>query len=224
MKLLKHRLFQRVTSNKGYTIDQTILIVAIIAILITLVIVTVGWQLINRTGGTKAAAQVKQIEDANGQFFSQHRVWPHEAYTAPTVSAANNMLALANNGITTWRGNINTSNLRNLVSGFSVSGGTVRHTFGGGGGITMHANRYIASMGIGTDNRMVIQFVDVPFAEAQEADQNIDGEEGYNTGRLIYGTFSGGGCLNTTAGGNVSTPTQATTGNVTMCYAANTVS
>ena len=74
MKFMTNRLFSRFLSNKGYTIDQTILIVAIIAILITLVIVTVGWQLINRTSGTKAAAQVRQVEDANGQFFSAQRV------------------------------------------------------------------------------------------------------------------------------------------------------
>ncbi len=220
MKLLKHRLFQRMLSNKGYTIDQTILIVAIIAILITLVIVTVGWQLINRTGGTKAAAQLKQIEDANGQFFSAHRVWPHQAYSAPAVSPANNMLALANNGITTWAANVNSANLQNLISGFPVSGGAVSHNFGGGGAITMQANRYLSTMGIGTDNRMVVQFAAVPLPEAKEADQNMDGQEGYNTGRIIYGT---GACLNTTSGGNVSTPTQATSGNVYLCYAANTV-
>ncbi len=222
MKLLKHRLFQRMLSNKGYTIDQTILIVAIIAILITLVIVTVGWQLINRTGGTKAAAQVKQIEDANGQFFSAHRVWPHEAYSAPSVSASNNMLALANNGITTWRANVNPNNLKNLISGFAVTGGAVNHNFGTGGAITMQPARYLSSgtdMGIGSDMRMVVQFASVPLAEAKEADQNIDGKEGYNTGRIIYGTNP---CIGT-ANGNVTAPSEASSGNVYMCYAGNTV-
>ena len=59
----------------GYTLDQTILIVAIIAILITLIVATIGWALLNRAGGTKLAAQLKQIEDANGLFFSSYNQW-----------------------------------------------------------------------------------------------------------------------------------------------------
>ena len=65
--------------NAGYTLDQTILIVAIIAILITLIVATIGWELLNRAGGTKLASQFRQIEDANGLFFASHGVWPHAA-------------------------------------------------------------------------------------------------------------------------------------------------
>ncbi|PZP39431.1 MAG: hypothetical protein DI585_04110 [Pseudomonas fluorescens] len=219
MKLRTPKLFNRMLSNKGYTIDQTILIVAIIAILITLVIVTVGWQLINRSSGTKAGAQLKQVEDANGQFFSSQRVWPHQAITG-TPTGATNMQVLANNGITTWAANINQSDLRNLIPGFKLLSGSVYHGFGSGGIITQQANTYPAAMNIGTDTRMVIQFAGVPLAEAKEADRAVDGVEGYNVGRVIYGTAA---CLNNTVNGAVTTPTQATGGTVFMCYAANTV-
>jgi Tfp pilus assembly protein PilE len=76
-----NNLSQRLRRADGYTIDQTILIVAIIAILVTIIILTVGWNIINKASGTKLAAQFKQIEDANGQFYAQHRTWPHRAYT-----------------------------------------------------------------------------------------------------------------------------------------------
>lgn len=220
MKLLKHRLFQRMLSNKGYTIDQTILIVAIIAILITLVIITVGWQLINRTGGTKVAAQIKQIEDANGQFFSQHRMWPHDATTASTAAQA--ILALANQATfkTTANGGPIAADRKNNIPGFAVASSVVRHNFGSGGAITMYPNKYNTTAGIGTDTRYVVQFQSVPFAEAKEADINIDGKEGAGVGRIIYGT---GTCLNATLGGTATIPTAATSGLVTLCYAANTI-
>lgn len=222
MKLNTSRLFNRMLSNKGYTIDQTILIVAIIAILITLVIVTVGWQLINRAGGTKAGAQLKQVEDANGQFFSGQRLWPHQALTTSTPT--NNIAVLVNNSIpaASWQASVNQSDLRNLLPGFSITGAgvtsVVSHNFGNGGAITQQANVMSTA---GTDTRLVIQFAAVPLADAKEADRAIDGEEGYNLGRVVYGTAA---CLNTTSGGNTTIPgTAATAGNVFVCYAGNTV-
>ena len=219
---LTSRLFQRMLSNKGYTIDQTILIVAIIAILITLVIVTVGWQLINRSGGTKAGAQLKQVEDANGQFFSSQRVWPHQALTT-TGTATQNMLILVNQDITTWASNINQTDLRNLLPGFRVNSGNVLHGFNTGtnGVITQQVNRMGAAS---TDYRYVVQFAGVPLAQAKEADRAIDGEEGSTTGRVGYATTT---CMNSTFNGTIPTLTveaaDITASTVNLCYAANQV-
>ena len=233
MKLITHRLFQRLLSNKalshkGYTIDQTILIVAIIAILITLIIVTVGWQLINRTSGTKAAAQLRQVEDANGQFFSSQRVWPHQAFSsAASATAANNMRVLVDptgTGAPALATNIKTTELRNLLPGFAVASGVVTHGFGSGNGVVIQqANSYPVAANIGTDQRMVVQFSLVPLSEAEESDEAIDGALNATTGRVVYRAT--GNCLNGTAGG--AAPGGATvaagTSTVTLCYAANTV-
>jgi hypothetical protein len=219
MTRLFNRLFKRTLSHQGYTIDQTILIVAIIAILITLVIVTVGWQLINRTSGTKVASQVRQIEEANGQFFSTHRVWPHQAYTSPGVTANNNMLALAaNSAITTWVSPpVDTANLRNLLEGYTVESGAINHTIGSGGAITEQPAL------VDAQQRMVVQFASVPYAEAAEAEKAIDNsttpETTYNTGRVRFGTST---CFGS-AGGALATQTAATSGNVFLCYVANAI-
>jgi len=227
MKTALNSLVRRMLSNKGYTIDQTILIVAIIAILITLIIVTVGWQLINRTSGTKAAAQVRQVEDANGQFFSAQRVWPHQAFSAAaSATPANNMRVLVDptgTGAPALAGNIRTAELRNLLPGFAVASGVVNHSFGSGGVVTQQANTYPASANIGMDVRLVIQFTEMPLTEAIEADTAIDGAEDPTSGRVLYRAT--GNCLNTTMGG--SSPGGATiaagTNTVTLCYAANAV-
>lgn len=219
MKTRFNRLFSRMLSNKGYTIDQTILIVAIIAILITLVIVTVGWQLINRAGGTKAGAQLKQIEDANGQFFSDQRTWPHAALS--TGNSAVNAIYVLTGIPTTWASNIDTTRIKNLIPGFKLSGSTITHSFGGGGAITQMANTYPSTANIGVGQRLVVQFAAVPIADAKEADRSIDGEENNATGRVLYGDAA---CLNTANGGAITAPTAPTKNTVFVCYAANTIS
>lgn len=218
MKLRLNRLFSRMLSNKGYTIDQTILIVAIIAILITLVIVTVGWQLINRAGGTRAGAQIKQVEDANGAFFSDQRVWPHLAYSSPAASPANNMRALVNNGITTWNGNITVATLKNQLPGFKVDATNgVQHTMGSGGAVTEDDNTMST---VGTDHRIVVQFANVPVTDAQEADKAIDGTIDNKSGRLLYSAST---CLGSTAGATKIPTDTPTSGVVYICYGANSI-
>lgn len=222
-----NRLFQRMLSNKGYTIDQTILIVAIIAILITLVIVTVGWQLINRTSGTKAGAQLKQIEDANGQFFSSHRVWPSNAQPSTvTPTPTQNMAALVNNDVASsaWNASVRQAELRNLLPGFKITGTglatAVYHNFGSSANATVQQQVNTVSS-LGSDRRLVIQFRDVPLADAEEADEAVDGAKDARQGRVFYGTTA---CMNNTFGGPASLPSaQPTDSTVYLCYGANTV-
>lgn len=227
MQLTFNRLLSRMSSNKGYTIDQTILIVAIIAILITLVIITVGWQLINRSSGTKAGAQLKQVEDANGQFYSAQHVWPNVALSA-TGTPGSNMAVLVNNSIpaASWASNIDQTDLRNILPGFRVTGtGTaavVYHGFGSGSSTTGIITQQVNTMStVGTDKYMVVQFADIPLAEAKEADKSVDGAVDATKGRVVYGTAA---CLNGTIGGAATVPTAQPTANlVTLCYAANIV-
>lgn len=211
--------------NAGYTIDQTILIVAIIAILITLIIGTVGWDLINRTGGAKLASQLRQIEDSNGQFFARHQVWPHQGSDNPTSD--NNMLILQNkisSGDTILPVVANTNPINSLV-GLSDLAGVLQHNFGGGGTIQQQLNTLPASMGLGTGEYLVVQFTDVPFSEAQKADETIDGSVNNQVGRVVYQGTTDGDCLNATGGGAMAaiSATPTTTGNVNLCYASNLI-
>lgn len=210
-------------NRQGYTIDQTILIVAIIAILITLIIVTIGWQLINRTSGTKLGSQFRQVEDANGQFYSAQRMWPHQAIS--TVTAANNALALANSLPTgvTWGGAVRQTELRNLLPGFAVASGNVTHNYGNGGAITMMPGT-ITNWGVtGANQYMIVQFANMPITEAQEADRAVDSTANAATGRVVYQPTSTD-CLPGSSGAAAPTPAAVGTNTVVnVCYAANTV-
>lgn len=194
----------------GYTIDQTILIVAIIAILVTLIIITVGWQLINRTTGAKLASQFRQIEDAIGQFYGDNQMWPHLSYTG-TVSNAANMQALAGSGVT-FRAGVTA---RNYVPGFNG----LTHSFGDGGAITM-TNITTPYGNVG--QYLVVQFASVPFSDVREAEEAIDGgtTPSYSAGRVTAST--GANCLAAT----VPTPATTMTGDTTLvsaCYVANLI-
>lgn len=217
------KFMQRLLAGRqGYTIDQTILIVAIIAILITMIIMTIGWQLINRSSGTKLGSQLRQIEDANGQFYSDHRVWPHQAVT--TESAANDILALAGNTALGWQSNVDTTRLRNLVPGYAVASAGLTHGYGGSTGLITQRPATTGSWGnIGNNVYMVVQLTALPIAEAREADKAIDGTENATQGRVVYGTFTGSTCLPTTSGGAAGAATTSTANTVTLCYAANTI-
>jgi hypothetical protein len=215
----------------GYTLDQTILIVAIIAILITLIIISVGWELINRSSGTKLAAQFRQVEDAIGQFYSTYRIWPDESYGVSNPKNADpykNMLALADD--TSIQGSfiaqVTNIGQKNFVPGFESNGTYEQHNFGSGGavGFLRLDNPFKSLPG----TYLVVQFEGVPFSEAQAAEKAVDGSNGidYANGRIVVTTKTGSkACL---VGGSAVTslPSDATTSGgttVSVCYAANQV-
>ena len=45
----------------GFTLDQTILVVAVIAILATIIISSVAWNVLNRANATRLTAHLTQI-------------------------------------------------------------------------------------------------------------------------------------------------------------------
>jgi hypothetical protein len=225
-------LQNKLRSTAGYTIDQTILIVAIIAILVTLIIITVGWNLINKASGTKLASQFRQIEDANGQFYASFRTWPHQAYTAPATNGTNNILALAADpAITTWRAQVSgspeflgpngTGTGKNFIPGFRMNAaiGGISHGFGSGG--LIQQTPLTSPYGL-QGNYLVVRFANVPFSEVQQAERAIDGDTNanYGTGRVVA-TASGANCL-TAAPAGVAVNTAASI-LVNACYAANLI-
>lgn len=203
----------------GYTIDQTILIVAIIAILVTLVIMTVGWNLLSRAGGAKLAAQLKQVEDAHGQFYSTYRMWPHETFTqAP--NGILNLVPLFNGTGVSYLPTVDTTKLKNYLSGFRSSGVNLYHNFGDGNGtITAQVNS-TANIGVSqaSNKFIVIQFSGVPLAEAQEADEKIDGVANGGSGRFVYKNTA---CLNTTMNAAMAAVTAGDSSSVFVCYVGN---
>lgn len=180
-------------SRQGYTIDQTILIVAIIAILITLIIVTIGWTLLNRTSGTKLASQLGQVDDAIAQYYDANKTFPT---TANQLQGA---------------GLIN----------FRVSGTTFINDFGGQVRVLQLATGAGAAQTLsGLTPQATYVWVEqrgVPIAEAKRTDDNIDGAVNGVAGRLGIIDDPLGSCPNNSINGFVAAPSSTL---VTLCYAA----
>lgn len=170
------QLPNRFSATAGYTIDQTILIVAVIAILITMIIASVGWDLLSRAGGTKLASHLRQFETGVGQFFSKHSVWPHEAggSTGPG-QAANNFRALIAREAVDGRYH---AQFENLLPSYDGTRNPVQHAFGGGGDVTMDVEE------LDGQPYLTITMIGVPKKDFEEADKRIDGQVDYEAGRL----------------------------------------
>jgi Tfp pilus assembly protein PilE len=116
------------TARRGYTIDQTILIVAIIAILITLVIVTIGWTLLGRAGGNKVGSQLTQIQPAVAQFYNINRTYPSTMASLSTAGLLNlgntvsGTLAQSGNFIIVTFNNVNA--VEASTADLAIDGGT----------------------------------------------------------------------------------------------------
>jgi type II secretory pathway pseudopilin PulG len=188
-------------SRQGYTIDQTILIVAIIAILITLVIITIGWTLLTRTTGNKLASYMTQMDTAINSFYNDNRRFP---------ATGDGIAAFQTAGL----------------SKFRQDGTSFRHEIGGPDGTVRLINpaaslAAVPGGGVATGQpHIVIEFTEVPLAEANQADISMDGVAGFNIGR-VYTTQST--CED---GANMRAPAAAAAGSidVTVCYVAQRVS
>jgi hypothetical protein len=177
---LNARRFQR---QAGYTIDQTILIVAVIAILVTMIIGSVGWDLLSRAGGTKLSSHLRQFETANGQFYAKHSLWPHQCVAgSDSFGALISVDALDSSLMPGFQ----PSDFENLLPSYEypAGGGTVQHNFGSGGDITMAVETFSGQ------DYLAVSMGSVPKAEYEEADEAIDGNLSYTEGRM-QGTDNG---------------------------------
>lgn len=165
----------RATTMRGYTLDQTILIVAIIAILVTIIIASMGWQLLGAASGTKLASHLRQIEAVNGQFYQKYNVWPNNNQENAAFSAAALMGdATTLDAIGVDATMLATNPAENYLPSYSLdtTAGTVSHPFGTGGQVTLLDD---ASEFPGQTFLTVI-FSAVPADEAQKANEAIDGK------------------------------------------------
>lgn len=188
--------YDQLRNQRGYTIDQTILIVAVIAILITMIIVSVGWDILTRAGGTKLASHLKQFEQANGQFFAANAAWPHEAVAGGAAGGVVACALLGDTGALSapYDGTTGMYRPKNYLPGYTCTGGaTVKHGFGAGGDVLVELAP-AATNGMGQDY-LKVTMVNVPRTEAASAKKDIDGDgTPDDEGRLrIDGATKGGG-------------------------------
>jgi hypothetical protein len=189
-------IIRNMINRRGYTIDQTILVVAIIAILITLIIITLGWTLLSRTSGSKLGTFTDQIENATSTYYGAFKVMPGSA-SAPATGMPITDLNTA--GYLKFRNN----------------GGSFFHDVGGAAGIisgslvpftaAQAAARRIGGGLAGT--YLVVTFSNVPSAELAEADRGIDGQPDMTTGKFVYTAGAGTDCAGTVTGNTYTTPT-----------------
>lgn len=179
----KMTIKQYMNKAAGYTIDQTILIVAVIAILITLIIASVGWDLLNRTSGTKLASYLKQIEEANGGFYARQGVWPHVAVADVGTSTPQTNIAVLAAQEAVSGTNQYSERWKPLLTGFDIdaTGLIISHQFGSGGIISQEVDTCASGR-----NHLVISLADVPLTEITNADETIDGEIDESAGRIQY--------------------------------------
>lgn len=225
-----YQLKNRMARTHGYTIDQTVLIVAIIAILVTIIILSVGLSLLNKAGGSKLASQFNQIEDANSQFFANFKVWPVDAKASASVNESIAFLKGAP-AITGMVSAVTGTEYVDQLPGFSYAAsatagaaGTTTHNMGSGGVIVMQknvisaANNPAATAG----TAIVVQFQSVPLADAKAADLAIDNTANATQGRVVY-SDSATNCINTTNGGTMGAVTAGASSLVRVCYIANRI-
>lgn len=178
------RFTQTLRRQAGYTIDQTILIVAVIAILVTMIIGSVGWDLLTRAGGTKMQSHLVQFENAAGSFFSQYGLWPQDV-TDGTPTANFNVLitpdAASDPDFTPG------DRFRNYLPAYSVAAAdeTAQHPFGSGGDVTLTTG----PMPGGGQDFIIFVLEDIPADEYKRAEEGIDGDFNptdpyHSTGRL----------------------------------------
>ena len=210
---------QTLRANRGYTLDQTILIIAIIAILVTLIILTVGWNLINRASGTRLASQLGNVQDALGNYYGDLRQWPKGTTSNPTKDAA----ALAGYGDAN-------SSTKNYIAGLNASASGVTHNPN-----SQSNRRVLVSQVTGSSTAWtgpagtvyeVVEFQNVAGSDFTAADNSIDSGDGGAAGS-VRAIAAGGSAPTATTGCFATAPTfiSATTANTyyDICYRANNV-
>tara|TARA_Y100001960_G_scaffold302080_1_gene352751 strand:+ start:1041 stop:1598 length:558 start_codon:yes stop_codon:yes gene_type:complete len=160
----------------GFTLDQTILVVAVIAVLATIIISSVAWNVLNRANATKLNAHLTQINDAIGQFYQDNDfAWPSDAQDlAPYLAGYNNGTS----------GKLTTPFFKGseLTVTDGDAGGT-RLSTGGACGSTSYDDCYIT-----------IKISEIQVQELEKANEAIDGategSQASSKGRLRWGTGS----------------------------------
>jgi type II secretory pathway pseudopilin PulG len=149
----------------GFTLDQTILVVAVIAILATIIISSVAWEVLTKANSTKLTAHLNQIGESVGQYYQDTHVsegpyiWPDnaaklEAYLAGYSKDGNNLNTPLGGSTLAVLSFPSTYEQRLGVSG-STGGGTCDSAF--------------------NDCYITVQITNIPLQEVRAANEAIDG-------------------------------------------------
>lgn len=175
----------------GFTLDQTILVVAVIAILATIIISSVAWEVLSRANSTKLTAHMDQISDAIGQYYQDDH----------------------GSGKYTWPGS--SSALAPYLAGYTVTGTNLEAPFGTSSNRSILAlnttGKVLSSAGATggsncsggeLDCYFTITLTNIQAQELEIANESIDGagETGAdrgNKGRLRWDTTNTGSSLTT---------------------------
>lgn len=173
----KTKMTQTLRRQAGYTIDQTILIVAVIAILVTMIVGSVGWDLLTRAGSTKLQSHLVQFENSAGSFFAQYNMWPHQASATPADGNVNFRTLLDETALQpAMQGS---GEFRNYLPAYNVEAGVVNHPFGAGTGVvTLNTDTD------GGQTYIVFEMTLIPSEEFNRADEGVDGRLDWQIGRL----------------------------------------
>jgi type II secretory pathway pseudopilin PulG len=162
----------------GFTLDQTILVVAVIAVLATIIISSVAWNVLNRANATKLNAHLTQINDAIGQYYQDNDfAWPSSAQDlAPYLAGYN----------------IGTSG--KLTTPF-FKGSELTVTDGDAGGTRLATGAACGTSSSYDDCYITISITEIQVQELEKANEAIDGEtegsQANTKGRLRWDTGSG---------------------------------
>lgn len=162
----------------GFTLDQTILVVAVIAILATIIISSVAWNVLNRANATRLNAHLTQITNEIGTFYQDNDfVWPdHAEDLAPYLAGYN---ISTGNKLTTPFGT------KSAASELTVKNGNTSGTLLSTGGSCTKSSG-------APDCYITLTISNVQVQELEKANEAIDGpNEGTQNrtkGRLRWGT------------------------------------
>lgn len=169
----------RLAKVAGFTLDQTILVVAVIAVLATIIISSVAWEVLNRANSTKLNAHLQQISDSIGSYYQDFdHVWPtNAAALAPYLAG----YTVTGSNLTTPFGTSSNQGILALNSTGRVLSGTGRS----GGSVCT---------GSEIDCYMTATITNIQAQEAEQANEAIDGSgesSNHSQGRLRWTTGTG---------------------------------
>ena len=177
MKLFK-KLFG---SQAGVAVDELILATTMVAGIGTFTVAAMNWDSFSVSSTSivhdQMVSQLKQVEEANYNFYVTHRMWPHQTTDGDW---ANNASALVTPSVMRYPYRAMTT-FNNLLPNFTVRGRNynLRHGFGKGGNVMQRPIKTAE----GTFIEVI--FENIPFEDAKKIDAKIDGKYNPTAGRVM---------------------------------------